>query len=87
MGNAYTLTDVTVQGRTKIESEELFMNAVIFSTILLGLIIGAAILTIITNQMLEKTDSIDLVQGKIKNSDFDIADATPYLRIADGKER
>lgn len=45
------------------------------------LVIGGIILAIIVNIMLKKADTIELVQGKLKNSDSAIADAIPYLKI------
>lgn len=56
------------------------MNIAILTTILGGLIIGAVILAVIVTQTLRRTDSIELVQGKIKNSNSAIADTIPYLK-------
>lgn len=57
------------------------MNVAILTTVLSGLIIGAIILAVIVAQTLRRTDSIELIQGKIKNSNSAIADAIPYLKI------
>jgi hypothetical protein len=45
------------------------------------LIVGAIIVGIISLQILKKADSIELVQGKLENSDSAIEMAIPYLKI------
>ena len=57
------------------------MNVAILTTVLSGLIVGAIILAVVVTQTLRRTDSIELIQGKIKNSNSAIADAIPYLKI------
>lgn len=57
------------------------MNVAILATVLGGLIIGAIILAVVVTQALKRADSIELVQGKLKNSDSAIADAMSYLKI------
>lgn len=57
------------------------MNTVVLATVLGGLMIGAIILAIVVSQVLKRTDSIELVQGKLENSDSAIVDAMPYLKI------
>lgn len=57
------------------------MNATILLTIMGGLLIGAMILAVIVTKILKKCNSIELVQGKLENSDSAIADAIPYLKI------
>ncbi|MDE6421664.1 MAG: hypothetical protein K2K87_14250 [Lachnospiraceae bacterium] len=57
------------------------MNTMILVILLGGLVIGAIILAVIITRMLEKSDSIELIQGKLENSDSAIADAISYLKI------
>lgn len=57
------------------------MNVTILVTVLGGLVVGAIMLTIVVTQVLKRIDSIELVQGKLENSDFAIADAMSYLKI------
>lgn len=57
------------------------MNVTIFAMVLIGLVLGAIILAIIITRILKKIDSINLVQGKLKNSDSDFDDAMSYLKI------
>jgi hypothetical protein len=57
------------------------MNTAILVTVFGGLIVGAVILAVVVMQVLKRTDSIELVQGKLENSDSAIADAMPYLKI------
>lgn len=57
------------------------MNVTILVTVLGGLVVGAIILAIVVTQVLKRTDDIELVQGKLENSDFAIADAMSYLKI------
>lgn len=57
------------------------MNVLLFVTVLGGLFVGAIILALIVSHALMKTDSIELVQGKLENSDSAISDAMPYLKI------
>lgn len=57
------------------------MTAAILATVLGGLVIGAIILAVVVTQVLKRTDSIELVQGKLENSDSAIADAMSYLKI------
>ena len=46
-----------------------------------SLLLGAIILGIIVSRALKNGKSIELVQGKLENSDSYIADAMPYLKI------
>ena len=57
------------------------MDLIFLSTVLGGLAVGAIILAIIVTSVLKKSDSIELVQGKLENSDSAIADAMSYLKI------
>ena len=57
------------------------MNVTILATVLIGLVIGAIILAVVVTWVLKKTDSIELIQGKLENSDSAIADAMSYLKI------
>ncbi len=57
------------------------MNTVILVTIFGSLIVGAIILAVVVTQVLKRTDSIELVQGRLENSDSAIADAMSYLKI------
>lgn len=45
------------------------------------LVIGAIILAIIVTRTLRKGESIELIQGKLENSDSSISDAMSYLKI------
>lgn len=57
------------------------MNTAILAIVFGSLIIGAIILAVVVTQVLKRTDSIELVQGKLENSDSAIADAMSYLKI------
>lgn len=57
------------------------MNITILITILCSLVIGAILLGIIINYIFKKTDSIELVQGKLENSDSAISDAMAHLKL------
>ena len=57
------------------------MNTVILVTVFGSLIVGAIILAVVVTQVLKRTDSIELVQGRLENSDSAIADAMSYLKI------
>ncbi len=46
-----------------------------------GLLIGALVLFVVITISLNKSDSIELIQGKLENSDSAIADAMSYLKI------
>ena len=60
---------------------EIIINVTIFATVLIGLVVGAIILAIMVTRILKKTDNINLVQRKLKNSDSDFDDAMSYLKI------
>lgn len=50
--------------------------------IVLGfLLVGAIILAVIVMRTLKSTDSIEIIGGKLENSDSAIKDAMPYLKI------
>lgn len=57
------------------------MNMAIVITVVASLIIGGIVLAIIVSRMLRKEDGIELVQGKLENSDSAIADAMSYLKV------
>lgn len=57
------------------------MDIVVLITVLSGLVIGAIILAVVVNHALKKSDSIELVQGKLENSDFAISKAMSHLKI------
>lgn len=57
------------------------MNMTMVVTVVASLIIGGIVLAIIVSRMLRKEDGIELVQGKLENSDSAIADAMSYLKV------
>lgn len=57
------------------------MNITILVILLVSLAIGAIVLAIVVNSTLKKSDSIELVQGKLENTDLSIAKAMSYLEI------
>lgn len=57
------------------------MDIVVLGTVLGGLIIGAIVLAFVVNHALKKSDSIELVQGKLENTDFAISEAISHLKI------
>lgn len=57
------------------------MNMTMVVTVVASLIIGGIVLAIIVSRMLRKEDGIELVQGKLENSDSAIADAISYLKV------
>lgn len=53
----------------------------ILINILCCLVVGAVLLAIIINYILNKNDSIKLVQGKLENSSSAISDAMVHLKL------
>lgn len=57
------------------------MNISILVLVLGGLIIGALILLMVLLWKYKKMDSITLVQRRLENSNSDIVEAIPFLKI------
>lgn len=57
------------------------MDITMLVIILGGLIFGAVILAAVVHCSLKKVDSIELVQGKLENSDLSISSAMSHLKL------
>uniref|UniRef100_UPI0040569392 hypothetical protein n=1 Tax=Acetatifactor sp. TaxID=1872090 RepID=UPI0040569392 len=56
-------------------------TGIVYIIIFTVLAIGAVILGIMISKSLKESNTIELVQGKLQNSDSSIADAMSYLKI------
>lgn len=56
-------------------------SMMIYVTVFAILIVGSILAAIGISLMFRKVDTINLIQGKLANSDSAIADAMPYLKI------
>lgn len=54
---------------------------VVYLIVFGSLVLGAIIFGVIVSRILKNEDSIELVQGKLENTDSSIADAISYLKI------
>lgn len=53
----------------------------LYVIIVIALLIGTIVVAVISRKELNNPDNIDLIQGKLENSDSSIADAMNYLKI------
>lgn len=53
----------------------------LYVIIVIALLIGTIVVAVILRKELNNPDNIDLIQGKLENSDSSIADAMNYLKI------
>lgn len=59
----------------------------IYVIIVIALLISTVVVAVISHKELNNPDNIDLIQGKLENSDSSIADAMNYLKITNkGKQ-
>lgn len=64
-----------------IEKVKKVNSMMIYVTVFAILIVGSILAAIGISLMFRKVDTINLIQGKLANSDSAIADAMPYLKI------